>query len=347
MANTKPRGDRPLQEEVLDRCQALLLRLMRGPATTQELIAIVETKAADYGEDLPRSAIRKRFEEDRRRIRQWFNAEIIYERGADAYTLIGIHRPWIDLPDDALRGLAFLKATFSKDGAVMQADVLRLIEQVQLLLSQQRRRDIDRERGLIEARLTPRDEDDIPDGLLEQLGLGCSQRRHLEFDYLAASNQDDVPRRHLVEPLRCFFDEWHGHYYLQAFNLETTGPKGRHIHNMVRHYRVGRIRNVQVLPTHFPEHNRRLPRYELVYELSPQVARRGVTRHFPESVVHEKPDGSATVHAISHDLFFDLRRLLHYGANCRVIGGEAAVREMKRIVKDLYERYQENDSKFE
>lgn len=342
MAATKPRGDRRPQEEVLERCYALLLRLMRGPATTQELAETVQTSAAACGETLPESAVHRRFEEDRRRLRQWFNAEITYNRRTDAYALTDVSRAWLDLPDDALRGLAFLKATFGQDSAVMQADVLRLIEYLQMLLPRQRRHEIDRERGLIEARLTPRDADDIPDGLLEQLGLICSQRRYLEFDYIAASNQDNIPRRHLVEPLRCLFDEAQGHYYLQAFNLETSGPKGRHVHNEIRHYRVGRIRNLKALPTHFPENNRRLPRYELVYELSPQVARRGVTQHFSESIVHEQPDGSATVHAISHDLFFDLRRLLHYGASCRVIGGEAAVKEMKLLVERLYRRYQEN-----
>lgn len=342
MSNRKSRGDRRSQEEVLARCYALILRLMRGSATTEELLAIIEEKAADYGEELTKSSAQKRFEEDRRRIRQWFSGELNYERGNDVYTLIAFERALIDLPADALRGLAFLKATFGKEGAVMQVDVVKLLDFVETLLPDQRQRELNRERSLLEASLKPRDEDHIPEGLLEKLSLACNQRRRLEFEYLATSNLDNVPRKHLVEPLRCLFDEGRGHYYLQAFNLETNGPKGRHDHNVVRDYRVGRIGHLQVLPTHFPENNRRLPRHELVYELSPQVARRGVTRYFPESVVHEQSDGGAIVHAVSMDLFFDLRRLLHYGANCRVIGGEDAVREMKGIVASLHQRYQES-----
>lgn len=341
MSNRQARGDRRTKSEVFDRCYALLVRLLRGSATGAELLEIIDSKAQEYGEDLPRNAARKRFEEDRRRLREWFYAEIEYERGYDAYTLTDIHRPLIDLPTDALRGLAFLKATFKDDESVMRAEVSALIDFVQRLLPNDRQRDLDRERGLIEVSLQPRDEDSIPDGLLEKLSYVCNQRQQLEFDYLAASNQDDIPRTHLVEPLRCYFNEEKGHYYLQAFNLETRGPNGRHTQSEVRDYRIGRISNPCVLPTHFPENKRRLPRYELIYELTPRVARRGVTTHFPESVVYQQPDGGAIVHAVSLNLFNDLRRLLHYGSNCRVTGGKEAVKEMRAIVSALHQRYQE------
>lgn len=342
MANRQSQGDRRSQWEVFDRCYALLMRLMSGSATSAELLAIVVSKADDNGEDLSRSAAHKRFEHDRRRLREWFYAELIYDRGEDTYTLTSVHRALIDLSTDALRGLAFLKATFGDDGSVMRTEVSALLNFVQKLLPDQRQREIERERGLIEASLQQRDDDTIPDGLLDQLSSACSQRRQLEFDYLAASNSDDIPRTHLVEPLRCYFNEEKGHYYLQAYNLETRGPKGRRLQNEVREYRVGRISNPHLLPTHFPENNHHLPRYELIYELTPHVARRGVTRHFPESVIYQKPDGGAKVHAVSLDLFNDLRRLLHYGSNCRVIGGEEALREMKAIVSALHQRYEEN-----
>ncbi len=340
MSNRQSRGDRHSKTEVFDRCYALLVRLMRGSATSAELLTIIDSKAREYGDDLPQSAIQKRFEEDRRRLREWFYVEFAYDRGEDTYTFASAHRALIDLPTEALRGLAFLKATFSNDESVMRTEVIALLEFIQKLLPDQRQHEVERERGLIEVSLQPRDEDAIPDGLLEQLSYACSQHRQLEFDYLAASNSDDIPRTHLVEPLRCHFNEEKGHYYLQAYNLETRGPKGRRLQNEVRPYRVGRISNLQVLPTHFPENNHRLPHYELIYELTPHVARRGVTKHFPESVVYQQPDGGAVIHAVSLDLFNDLRRLLHYGSNCRVLGGEEALKEMKAIVIALHERYE-------
>ena len=207
MSNHK-RGDRHSQWEVFDRCYALLLRLMCGSAHSEELLQIVESEIRENHESVSLSSTQKRFEEDRRRLRNWFCAEIEYDRREDSYTLTNIHRPLIDLPEDAVRGLAFLQATFAPEEAVMGAEVLALINSVQMLLPDQRRREIERERGLIEANLQPRDEDDIPNGLLDTLSRVCSQRQQVEFDYIAASNQDGIPRTHVVEPLRCLFDKF-------------------------------------------------------------------------------------------------------------------------------------------
>ena len=55
--------------------------------------------------------------------------------------------------------------------------------------------------------------------------------------------------------------------------------------------------------------------------------------------MEQHEDGSATVRAMSNMLFLDLRKLLHYGAACRVIGGEKAVREMKAIIGQMYKTY--------
>lgn len=106
-------------------------------------------------------------------------------------------------------------------------------------------------------------------------------------------------------------------------------------------FRLGRMRNPKVLPTHFPLGKRPVPSYELSYELAPKVARLGVTEYFKDSKIEQREDGSAIVRATSTNLFQDLRILLHYGANCRVIGGEKAVHEMKALVEGMFKRYQE------
>jgi len=129
---------------------------------------------------------------------------------------------------------------------------------------------------------------------------------------------------------------------LEGFWLSVKSYKGEFAQwtRKVNRWRLGRMGNLNILSAHFPA-NQRIPKKELVYELAPVIARFGVTRHFPDDdmQIFFQEDGSAKVSVSSRDLFFDLRILLHYGSNCRVIGGEEAVREMKKIVKSLYEGY--------
>lgn len=328
------------QWAVIDRCFALLLRLMRGSAEKSELLDIVREKAVQYDDSQEYSAIEKRLEEDRYRLRSWFSCEIDYDVRAKTYTLTSIDRPLLDLPVDARRGLAFLQSTFSRDDAPLGEPVRALIDRIMMVLPNQTRREIERERGLLELDLEQRDNDIISEAVWEAVRVTCSERRLLEFDYRAGNRSDDEMRTHVVEPYRYFFDLGSRHYYLEVYDLEARGPYGTIPQNTLRRLRLGWIRNPRPLPNHFPV-GRRFKQYDLIYELKPLVARRGVTEHFPGSDITINEDGSALVKARSNDLFFDLRTLLHYGGNCRVIGGEEAVAQMRELVRQLAEQYPE------
>ncbi|PJF20996.1 MAG: hypothetical protein CUN56_13345 [Phototrophicales bacterium] len=78
---------------------------MRGPASSEELLNIIYQDALQEEEHLSDSRARKRFEEDRARLRVWFLIDLHYDRSSDIYELVGIDRPLIDLPDDAMLGL--------------------------------------------------------------------------------------------------------------------------------------------------------------------------------------------------------------------------------------------------
>lgn len=327
--------------DVVERCLALLVRLTRGPAITQELFEIIQS-CGDSAEDLSNRQLRKRFENDRQKLEEIFGCELDYNRADGTWALVSMDRPLIDLPPDALRGLAFLQTTFSADTAPMRHEVRALTDVMLMLISESGRDEVSRERGLIEVDLRPRDEDQIPDNVWSTVQKTCTRHQELEFDYLSPTYEDGIPQTHRVEPMRCYFDSVRAHYYLEAYCIEKRTTNGVIPRGQMRQYRLGRMSNPHELPRKFVPSQRKPEKQELVYELTPEVARLGVTRHIRDSRVERRPDGSAIVRAVSSDLFFDLRTLLHYGPNCRVLGGERALRDMKALVSGMNQLYQSN-----
>jgi len=329
-------GKRGSQWRVIQRCMRILLRLMRGPANTTELIDIIYQHAKENGEDPSIIDAEKRFERDKASLRTWFGCEL--SNFNKEYTLLNIEYPIIDLSDEAVYALAFLQQTFSNDAAPMRQKVFSLVDRVMMVVPQDTRKAVMKQRGLLEMELQTRDDDTISDDVWLAVRTSCAERRQLEFDYHTPQQQDGRPRRHLVEPIRYFFDAVWSHYYLEFFWIESRSHKGRVSQQKIGRFRLGRMSNPHILPKHFPP-GRRIPTQELIYELTPSVARMGVTQHFPNSEITYREDGSAQVRVSSRDLFMDLRTLLHYGSNCRVTGGKEALDQMKRLVEGMYQQY--------
>lgn len=325
---------------VFERCLALLRRLMRGPATKDELLRIVE-RHADHDHSAASHSVEKRLEKDRDRLRELFGVELKYSRSESSYTLLSLGTSLIDLPSEAVRGVAFLQATFADESTPMQAQVSALLQALAMMLPQERVREIERERGLIELDLRKRDGDTISDVVWEKVTQAVRENRELEFDYRSPQQDDEKPRRHRVEPQRLFFDTMRGHYYLEAYGLEIRGPKGTVRDRAMPSYRLGRISEPLLLPRKFVPGIRSARKYDLIYELPAKIARHGITKHFSDCTVDCRPDGSVVVHARSSDLFRDVRTLLHYGANCRILGGEEALQEIREIVGGLSRFYLE------
>ncbi|MBL8134919.1 MAG: WYL domain-containing protein [Anaerolineae bacterium] len=343
MGNQPRLNTRRSQWEVIDRCLSLLLRLMHGTASGSELREIVADKAEAFGDgELSAGALDKRFEEDRSRLRSFFGCDITYDRSDDSYTLLTVERPLLDLNDDALRGVAFLNSVFRSDSTPMAKEVQALLDQLLIVLPRSRWRDVERERGLLELNLSARDKDIIDPIVWQKVQEAIRQHQQLEFEYTSPAQPEGQPEvLHIVEPRRYLFDAVGGHYYLEACHVETRGPAGRKLWAtaILDRFRMGRIGNPRLLPTRFVPDGRRYKTWELVYALTPQVARGGVTKHFENSVEVWRDDGSVEVHVESTNLFFDLRQLLHYGANCRVIGGDEAAQEMRRLIEALHTHY--------
>lgn len=328
------------QWRTMRRCLNMLLRLLRGAATTDELRDIIRDEARQEHEtELTEKALQRRFDEDKKRLQEWFHVELDYSRATGSYTLRHIGYPLLDLAEDALRALAFLEQTYSRDDAPMAMEVRELLKIITMLLPYDRVKEVQNVRGLMEMELGVADDDVITEDVWDAVKMSQSTRRRLEFDYTSPQQRDGQLRRHTVEPIRYFFDTVRKHYYLECFWVTSSSHKGIvDQKRQVMRFRMGRMSNPTVLPSHFPP-DQRIPTKELVYEISRDIARSGVTRHFPDMQIFYQDDGRAKVVVASRNLFFDLRTLLHYGGNCRVVGGDEAVKKMKVLVQSLHQYY--------
>jgi predicted DNA-binding transcriptional regulator YafY len=132
---------------------------------------------------------------------------------------------------------------------------------------------------------------------------------------------------------------------LRAYCRRVEGPEGTTYPEAHRTYRLGRIQAVEVLPEKLPPMAPSAPRYKVEYELAPQIARFGITRHPQIEVqeVEQREDGSAIVRGETESVFWAVQALLHYGANWRVLGGAEVRREMQRVVQEMASVYRVGD----
>jgi predicted DNA-binding transcriptional regulator YafY len=321
----------------------MLRRLQRGPATKAELIAEVRSELAEpYGNTEGRS-LNKRFERDKGKLRDIFLAEIAYRRATGTYELVDAWEPLLDVPDESLRAIAFLQDSFTPD--VPGYEMVQMFLSTLLShLSPKRRGDVDNQRLALEVAWGRRDEDEIAPDVERGLRKALLEHRRVAFDYVTPYYEEGKARHHVVDPWQRFFDATRGHSYLRAYCRQVTDASGKTQHpRAYRHYRLGRIRNLQVLPDKLPPIPPRARTHSLVYCLAPVIARRGDVSRLPGiKILHKEPqeDGSIVVHAETENVWWAVRSLLHYGPNCEVLGGSEARREMEKIVKAMAEVYE-------
>jgi predicted DNA-binding transcriptional regulator YafY len=215
----------------------------------------------------------------------------------------------------------------------MEREVQMLIEQIKSVLPVQTRRKIETQKRTLEMDLAVRDAL-IPESIQVNINTTLNERRVLQIWY--QGNNDQQPWWYDIEPERAYVKNAHRYLYARcrsAHSAEKKGIEGRHIE-----FRMDRIHDTRPLPEHFiPTRPRTV---ELEYTLSAEVARGGVTEHFKGQQVFYLEDGSAKINVASENLFTDLRKLLHFGAACKVVGGGEAVSQMKEIVKQLARVYE-------
>ena len=344
-SETTKRGLRESQWLVIRRCLAIIRRAQRGPATRDELIQAMleEERPKVYGELDDEKALRRRLEKDLGRIRNNLMVDLRFDRRAGGYVIKDTWLPLLDLPDEDLATIAWLEQTFDHDSP-KHDEVHALLGRLRFYLATERKRKIERHRTALVMDLRQRDEDEIRPVVWDGLTKAFMERRQVELLYLSPRYEDELPRRHVVEPYEpYYFDTTRGHYYLRAYCRRVEGPDGRADPCRYLTYRLGRILGLTVLPQKLPPMPPRALRYAVEYELTPKIARLGITRHPGIDIqeVKRREDGSVVVRGETGNVFWAVRTLLHYGPNCRVLGGPEMLREMRTTVQKMAEMYAE------
>lgn len=327
------------------RCLVLLGRLLRGPATRDELLDAVRWQlGADAYLPNPETRRISAFEQDlQKRLPKSLLSTVRFDRTIGKYTLIEFSGlPGFDLPDEALAALAFLEDTF-QPGTPHFETVGLLLNRLSTYLPEARRRDLERQRVALRVDLRQLDHDRIAPAVERAVERARAEQRLLRFYYLSPGQEDGGLRRHTVEPYERYFDTTQRHHYLYAYCREVDGPKGSWPMRRYFRYRLGRIQveGIEVLETKLPPYPPRTQRHALVYRLAPAIARLGdVTEHFEAMQVTPEEEGSVLVQAETDDLFLALQTLLRYGPNCQVLGGPEALREMRRMVAEMARLYE-------
>lgn len=343
-----PRGSRESSWLVLRRCLAIIRRVQRGPARWQDLVeAVRQAGEVDdpYG-GAAGKALRKRVENDLRRIREALGVEIRYSREAGGYILHDLWVPLLDLPDEDLATLGWLRETFGPDTPQYEA-VQGLVSRLCSFMDMERRFRVTEYRSTLAVDLQHRDDDTISQSIWDGLTRALEERRWIAFDYLSPHYSDGQPRRHIVAPVRRSFHPGRGHYYLYGWCKEIQRPVPTPVEQYI-FYRLGRMSNLQILPNLLPPSLPSPPRYRVIYELAPEIARMGVTRPYEIRVLRteSRPDGSAVVYGEAESLFWAVQRLLEYGAGCRVLGGPQLLAEMRRTVREMARIYLSDEEEY-
>src|SRR6266851_7181251 len=132
---------------------------------------------------------------------------------------------------------------------------------------------------------------------IQRIELAIERSQQLKFAY--RSLREGKEHIHIVEPQPLVFER--GHVYLNGWSPEY----GKTLRFRLDYILPG---SADVLPTRIAQSRPSPVSYVLRYQLSPVIARNGVSQHFHEQQVESHHDGSATVTARIHDLF-DTRRI--------------------------------------
>ncbi|NJN15038.1 MAG: WYL domain-containing protein [Oscillochloris sp.] len=320
------------------RRRLLLVRaLLRAPASSAELVALVNNELGEQGYPTAAAAALKH---DFDALKGEYGCQIIYDRQNRRYRLDELGElALLDLPDEQLEALAFLEASFPDGSSLPEhANLRTLIERVVLLLPPARQAQHRNRRSAIKLGIGIGAKQ-IDADTLNVVKKAIDLRRELSFAYLSTFDQE-TPRRHRVAPYGITFRP-EGHGYLDATFLEATPSGGETVYAAIE-YRLDRIisGSASILPTVLPPIRPAPLSYHLRYTLAPPVGRRrDVATYFPNSQITYGDDGSAEVTATVTNLWQARQILLRYGDACYVHEPQELVQLFARTAAGLQRMY--------
>lgn len=338
---SRARGERESSWLVLRRGLAVVCRLLRGPATKDELLVAVRESVDPEAYSDVSSAAERALKHDRAVLKRQLGIQIRFDRRQGLYELEDMDGlPWLDLGEEDLAAIAVVYNAFDQAGPEATR-VRAFLDRIVGLLPEERSQVVQQRRRVLTFDLRELDEAPISPRVMQVVRQAVIERRRLGFRYRAAGQSDQPPRYHEVEPYGIVFKR--GHYYLECFDLYSrVEAREREVHEEHRDLRLQGIVDDEmlcVLPEKLPPGRRRQKRYPVCYRLAPLAVGHGVSRHFTDMQVERQPDGSVIVEATTANPWEAARALLHYGENCIVLGGSEVLREMHRCVAAMAKNY--------
>lgn len=327
-------GDKRSSQLIHRRRLFLIRRLIRGPATAQDLIDEANAAFIDVPERIYPADASAALRHDIAALRIEYGCAI--ERDDDG--VYELRSPGnlalIDLPDSEIEAMAFLLDVYERSDLPIAAQINALLERIEALMPD------DRRNLLHTLTVSPRvDRPQAPaEGVAEMMRLlkGVLRKREVEFDYRSPHTPDGAARHHRIAPLEFVYRE--GHTYLDAFCLESDVPE---LVGQFVLYRLNRIvaGSVRRLP-HALRRDYRRPTYAVRYWLAPAVARqRDVAHWFPQTTIDYAADGSATVTAVTNDLWRAHQILMRYREHCRVLEPAPLIEMMRASIQRMFDMY--------
>jgi len=337
-------GKRESEWQVIRRCLAIIRRVQQGPATRDDVIAAVQAVEPEaYGGATGRQ-LHKKFHGDLARIRNNLSVDLRADPRTKQYSIQGMEQPLLALPADDLKTMAWLEQTFGP-GTPQHPQLRALLDHLRFLLAPEQRLTIEQQRTSLVLELGQQDDDPLDPDVEHSLQIALARRRQVEFDYYSPQFESGQARRHVVdvfEPPR--FEPTLGHYYLYGWCHYSVGPEDRFEAGYYIPYRLGRIKNLRLLPARLPPAPPPAKRFRVKYWLPAKIARYGVTRRrwidFDPTGVERQPDESVIVTGTTDSLFFAQLELMHYRHNCKVLGGPELLAAMQDTIKKMAKLYQ-------
>jgi len=335
------RGSRGSEWLSVRRSLAILHRLIRGPASSAELIAAVQQTVGPEAYPESASAARAAFKHDRDNLRHQLGADWRYDHSSGEYSLIDPGPfGWLELSPRGAGALRLLAQTFMGELGDL-ASVQELLDDLIGRLSPRDRLALESGSDPVELDFLQNIDAAPPRPRVQELVPRAVQsRRKLAFNYLSPQTSDELPRYHVVAPQRLRFRR--GHWYLYAYCLTIREPDGTLLRDGThRRFRLGRVQDDEHLAI-FPGKAPPVPpapRFLVRYRLLGPLSRSPVSRHFEAMQVSPQPDGSLLVEGYTHDDWEAAQLLLSYGENCLVLGGVEVLERVTAAVRGMAKNY--------
>jgi predicted DNA-binding transcriptional regulator YafY len=324
-------------ERAVRRRIALLSLLHTQPRPYQAIVEyLTEQDLLDYDRFASPTDIAVRQKAQfKRDLKAWKASGFIIEWQRQTNCYVWTNSPFkLSLNSSQLRAFSLLWETFEKTQILHSGEIQDLLLHLKNLLPVEQQKFLDgpHQSYSINLRETT-DYRQADPTTVEKIERAIRQGQRLEFLYV--SPRDGKERHHLIESQPLVFER--GHVTFKGWSI----PWQKWLPFRLDHVVAG---SAQVLPDLVERVRPGGPTYQLVYWLSPIIARLGVSGHFKGQQVTAHPDGSATVSAPITDLFEARRLLLGYGQNCRVLEPPELVEQFRQVAEALYQTYANNTS---